>query len=460
MADLHDRFRALDRIAAPDLWSEAVERATASAPALGRTGASPGWLGPWFGRVPVPVRLALMAAVLIAGLVLLAVLADRPERSNPLTFATWNQPGLFVVDPAGGSPRRIFDDHAGRIHISPDGRHVFVSRDDTGVALAETDGSGWRPLDLPGEDFGVGFAGREYESVWAPDSHAVAWISRGTNEPTLYVADVVSDQPRRIQLPPTAVPAARDSQDRRPLVWSNDSVHLVYLEWGSCDDAWGPPFIVDTNTGDVRELGSDLEVQTLPVWSRDGRYLAMEVGCRPAGQSALMVGDIASGTATLLAEPLDASSLSWSPDDLTIRWATNPDGLLIPDGLSIGSVPATGGEIREHARLFSHEVVWSPDGSRMTWVQLDDANGETFSLWAADATGGQPRRIADGVVAHALYPKAVWSPDSAWIAFIRGPTHPDGQHGGSLWIVRPDGTDERLVLEGATVDLDWNGVDW
>ena len=95
----------------------------------------------------------------------------------------------------------------------------------------------------------------------------------------------------------------------------------------------------------------------------------------------------------------------------------------------------------------------------MAWTSVDSSPTETFSLWVMDIAEGETRRLARDVPGGGPEGWPKWSPDGAWIAFFRASTDPDAINGGSIYIVHPDGSGERLLVdEGLGVDL--AGVDW
>ena len=186
MTELHARFRSLDRVATPDLWDEIEERATATAPeplAKVRVPSFPA------GRVDLPRRHALRLALLLALLIvttivlILAFGRQRPGGTMPLVFMSLSGsgPAMYAVDIDSGNTQTFLNWTGSRLHLSPDGRYaVFdavVGPEDgpadpgPGLVLARTDGSNARVVDAPGYELG-----RVGESIWAPDSHAVAWV--------------------------------------------------------------------------------------------------------------------------------------------------------------------------------------------------------------------------------------------------------------------------------------------
>jgi Tol biopolymer transport system component len=107
--------------------------------------------------------------------------------------------------------------------------------------------------------------------------------------------------------------------------------------------------------------------------------------------------------------------------------------------------------------------VWSPDGTRMIFGLLGDASWE---LWSMDATGRNPLRLADGVIAKARRTwspdgsdltrltntsaderDASWSPDGTRIAFA---SSRDGQ--AEIYVMRADGSDPVRLTRDAGRD--------
>lgn len=83
---------------------------------------------------------------------------------------------------------------------------------------------------------------------------------------------------------------------------------------------------------------------------------------------------------------------------------------------------------------------WSPDGTRIAYSSQRSGPAD---IWTMAATGGDLERATHG--AGATEPE--WSPDGRWIAYQRV----TAEAGRSLWIVRPDGTGERRLLETCCV---------
>ena len=270
------------------------------------------------------------------------------------------------------------------------------------------------------------------------------------------VLDVEADDPRRIDLGPGVKPH---------LVWSPDNVHLAYVDWAQCEDTTNPHLdVVDTIAGDFVEIGVGADLNSLPTWSHDGARLAAHVAnptvpttpradqtpdqirgsCSPQViPPAIIIWDGATGEMTTLpVSPTIAFNLRWSSDDVDVL-ALTPTSLI--------KVPVDGSAAEELARLEGGGAFWSPDAQWLAWPERDGGTAETSSLWVMDVPGAGRRQVAREIELSGAEGWPLWSPDSEWIAFHR----PDG----SIWVVRPDGTDERLLVD-ASLAPDLAGVDW
>ena len=440
MAELHDRFHTLDRAPAPDLWAEIEQRATATVPEPLRVRFPAFWRA---AEQPIPAwRLMLLLALLLVTLLALALVLgrDRQGGTSPFVFKSiGSAPALHAVDVETGESTLLIDGSVRKIHVSPDGRYALLEAAvkpttntwDPGYALvlAPTNGSEVRIVS-DRDDYELG---DPWESIWAPDSHAVSWMSDGQ----LKVLDMAAAEPITIDVELSGEPH---------LVWSPDSIHIAYVNWGACRDGQTPHlFVVDTVATDVIEVGDSLDLGSLPGWSHDGGRIAASVrtgsGC-PGGPKSplLVVHDVATGRTMSTEVGDELISPVWSPDDTTIIGQSA--------GRMLG-MPAQGGELTEITEARG-EAVRSPDGGRIAWLEPDGATAESYSLWVADAVGGERRRIAENV--RGDHPEAWprWSPDGDWIAFAR-PLE--------IWVIRPDGSDER-VLVGEPFVPDMTDVDW
>ena len=85
---------------------------------------------------------------------------------------------------------------------------------------------------------------------------------------------------------------------------------------------------------------------------------------------------------------------------------------------------------------------WSPDGRSIAFVAGFPTTGDRtgYEVWRADTDGDDFQRLAAGTAAD-------WAPDDTWIALVQD--GPPGAWGNRIAVMRPDGTDLRVLIEDA-----------
>lgn len=473
MTDLHDRFRSLDRTVAPDLWSEVERRAERTAstgvrPVVGRLtrrGADAGSRSISLWR-----PLLIAAAVLLA--LAIALVASQRSSARPLVFVSRSQ--VFAVDVPRGVVTPIFQQPtpAGReLRIAPDGRHVaFLWSREGGdqLVIGNADGSGQLTIGPVGVLSGT--------AEWSPNGQTFAWIGHDETAatkslPDLIIVGVDEGGRQRIKLPPVS--------GELGVVWSPDNRHLALLmnETNTCP-RFGPPrlYLVDIVNATVQEVGDQLRVGSL-AWSRDGRGLVASIVAGDSGESGsncdhptapskLVFIDAASGTLDVLVEGLrgPVATVTWWADDRSILYAVDGNDETGRETFAIWRIDLGGHQARPLATVQADATpAWSPDLTQLAFLSSDD-------LFVLNLPEGRSRRLASGTTSQpGAWPK--WSPDGSWIAFLREgpspePQPPDTrlpndvpQQVSSLWVIRPDGTHEQLLVDDS-FGLDAESVDW
>jgi polyisoprenoid-binding protein YceI len=232
---------------------------------------------------------------------------------------------------------------------------------------------------------------------------------------------------------PAVSPPAVVTLDRLPEGWGEIAFLGLESEGGS-----GPPpaelYVLrggDAAPRAITDSRSLLEDE--PAWSFDGRRLAYTAYPENLPPSLMIVDADGSNGHQVGASILRAPA-----------WA--------PDGRSLLAVPAeeqTGVylvDVADGARqlLFQAEGVedtpaWSPDGRTIAFTLLPKG-GTNEDIYLADADGSNVRQLTSDA-AYEYEPR--WSPDSRTIAFVRG---------GDLWLIGADGSDQRRLTTGLTVD--------
>ncbi|MGH9442890.1 MAG: hypothetical protein ACRD16_11515, partial [Thermoanaerobaculia bacterium] len=219
--------------------------------------------------------------------------------------------------------------------------------------------------------------------------------------------------------------------------WSSDGTSLVFASWRTL---FGPGRNIlvfhSLNSGRERELAVDMEVVNGPLWSPDGRLVAVS-GPDRKGVRALRLIDSESGSivSTFFPLPGDAppvAPLAWTPDgrQLYLKRAGKPGFLRfdvmtgeeetvfvpppdsIPGGLSV-----------------------SPDG-RWLAMPLVMRSDQSTRLWVVPSTGGSPRELVNIPSPGAALRLGGWTHDGKQVLFVRVTPASAGQRQyGELWAV-------------------------
>ncbi len=171
-----------------------------------------------------------------------------------------------------------------------------------------------------------------------------------------------------------------------------------------------------------------------PAISRDGQFLAYISGRE--GAQTVIVHDLTSGHSRDALKGQQFFEVRWSPDDASILVTGRPG----PEGLSL--IPRLGGIPRHLPGRY--RAAWSPDGSQI--VSVDQ--GATSGLYFTDVKVGTTRFAAlKGPFEFLL--QVDWSPSGQWLLLIAA----DQARKSSLWIVKPDGTQQQKLHEEVTGGL-------
>jgi Tol biopolymer transport system component/predicted Ser/Thr protein kinase len=407
-------------------------------------------------RVPRPmegpkaVRLAVVAAVMIAGVVAVTLMSSRSGTTSfvavePLTHtmgAGWEG------DPA----------------VSPDGREVVYSSDAAGhLDLWLMDARGGEPLRLtddPADD---------HSPSWTPAGDRIVFVSERTGVPSIWQMDRFGSEP---------VLLMSDADD--PAV-SPDGTRLAFSRAGNGDDwerIWVAPL---GNLGQARPVsptGVGVWGHAEPAWSPDGRRLAY---CD--FQDLWVVDADGAGPARRVTDSRATSrDPSWFPDGKSLLYTSWRDGtvalwtLHVGSGTSIRVTPGTGPERQpslsrdgtvvaystnsaepdvvvvdrvtgHRERLASTAIEALPDISRDgTKVVLSSDRSGSRELWiqpmSEGRSAGPARRITNQERIPAI-PR--FSPDGRWVAYyliVRDRRE--------VWMVSVDGGTPRRVTDGPT----------
>ena len=162
-------------------------------------------------------------------------------------------------------------------------------------------------------------------------------------------------------------------------------------------------------------------------WTTDGRRLAFSAVC--AGRCSdfgdpehgIHVVDTTTGADDVIVAGEDVEGVEWSPDGTRIAFvqggrifvidADGSGGLALTDTASLTSRPS-----------------WSPDGTRIVYSRLESA--ETVEVISADGSG-QPTRLVAG-------DRPAWSADGTRIVYLADCR---------VWSMAPDGSDRVVIVD-------------
>ncbi|MGC1377111.1 MAG: sulfite exporter TauE/SafE family protein [Anaerolineales bacterium] len=201
-------------------------------------------------------------------------------------------------------------------------------------------------------------------------------------------------------------------------VWYPDGRRLVYQRADYVDESGLPRFSLwwlDMMSGETRPVFQDGTFASYaPAFSPDGLWLSYK---SPANNT-LQIYNLQDGRVVSIPIPAQSgASESWSPGG---------DALLFWDAAS----PSAGAS--------------SLTGTALHVKRYDLASGRQTDL------GGEPSQSDYA---------AVWSPDGAWVAIDRQlPAAAPSKRGDQVWLLRPDGSDARLLLGEA--DASYSDMRW
>jgi Tol biopolymer transport system component len=257
-----------------------------------------------------------------------------------------------------------------------------------------------------------------------------------------------------VQPPPVA---AQDSAARAPMYrlggrWTWAALAAVVLLGAAAVAAW----FADSAGRVERNPLADADFSTLTDFdgieqaaaiSRDGRlaaFLSDRDGAWDVWITQIGTGEFRNLTLGRTGSVLnqEVRNLAFSPDGaLVTLWVKSQK----PDpagGISVWAVPAMGGALRRYLPGAA-ELDWSSDGTRI--VYHPPAPGDPIFVAGSPREAGRQIYVAPPGI-HNHFP--VWSPDDAYIYFIRG-VPPDKT---DIWRIAVDGSDpQRLTFHDSRV---------
>jgi Tol biopolymer transport system component len=158
--------------------------------------------------------------------------------------------------------------------------------------------------------------------------------------------------------------------------------------------------------------------------------------------------DLASQTENIL-PGAGGFNLHWSPDGKQIAYVGMGNGVIN----TLFVIPIDGSPPNQISDLSYESVIgWSPDGK--LYFAAPYTGGAAWKVYAYDIVNGKAQEMftIENGTPKFLNPKL--SPDGNWIAYR-------GRDNSSLYLVRPDGSDMRLLLDNVdAVGVEWDRSGW
>ncbi|MFN7945779.1 MAG: winged helix-turn-helix domain-containing protein [Blastocatellia bacterium] len=225
--------------------------------------------------------------------------------------------------------------------------------------------------------------------------------------------------------------------------------------------------VASVETGEQRQITSDVGVEFWPTFSPDGQFIAYQSipGERfywdPRRGQLLTRTTSPDDTPRQLSS--DAFDAEWSPDGSRLaflRWTGRY--------YSLWTMPAAGGleqplvaEYVTYAGQTANPVMnliqtadysWSPDSHRIAYVARTDG---AFNVWTIAADGSAPEKITSNASPSLRFQCPLWSPDGQQLAFVSDPGPQTEQQVVSLQVSRAGRTDLLFQTEAAMRVLGW-----
>jgi Tol biopolymer transport system component len=337
--------------------------------------------------------------------------AGEPEAGEPLLyFLSIEACEALRLPVSGGTPERLAGDYpladCSAPAVSPDGQKIaFISAEDpTQLKLANVNGTGLRMVTKLAPSSGSGRS--IWSFAWSPDGKSVAFVATGfTKDATgailfdesfgyLYTVSLSNGYAKQMK----AVGVDRNLSDA--LVWSPDSKWVFSFDKGDPQSVFSTPFAfraADSRAVWITQVDSYLGYYD---WSPDSMYLTSLVPEKP--DTAALPADAPQTQEYIIISGLDETKHYIALDDkgydpkFGARWFPDRSGFLL------------------YHKASRRLVSVSEEGAMLQTIALLDSAPLS----------------------------ATWSPDGEWLALALEPLSGAGD---TLMIVRPDGTDPRIL---------------
>ena len=218
--------------------------------------------------------------------------------------------------------------------------------------------------------------------------------------------------------------------------WSPDGTRIlfemvsVFGSGGVVNTTVTDLYVVNADGSGLVRLTNDSDSDSEPAWSPDGTKIVfseIDNVNTGSGSPSSIIKMNADGTGRQ--RLASGSSPEWSPDGRWIAYSADEGSIWImkPDGSAARQVSSGGG--------YDADSSWSPDGKRIAFVRYTGTSSRP--LYVVQAFGGDVQGSRP-LVDYAQSPD--WTPDGNSISY--------SSEYGDLYVINPDGTGNRLLIEG------------
>ena len=207
--------------------------------------------------------------------------------------------------------------------------------------------------------------------------------------------------------------------------WSPDGQTIAFASYSRL-------LFVNADGSGQRNVTRELGLRQLPIWSPDGRRIAV-VRCRGGQRCDIYVMNVDGSGLRRLTRGDSSGFPIWSPNGRRIAFLRAQPSQTNPSAQpEVWVMNADGSGQRRLARGFTS--AWSPDGQKIAFTDTDKPG-----LYVMNADGSRQRRLTDYVVG-----SAAWSPDGEKILFSGYKPRTRGRIS-EIYVMNADGSGERQL---------------